>query len=196
MQIELQGKIVELAGETSAVTKSVMDAVAANGGAVEMGAATVADILIVSFPLLPLAPYDPSVLLETAKITGEAMAARGSGRIVFLVSAAAGMPMRRHPEFSVAMAGVMATVRTLAMRLGPHVLVNAVGVGAVAVGAVGEALVAGDAAMLGHASVKRPGTIAEITDTVLFFCDPLNTYATGQMLSVDGGWSAGYGRSF
>ena len=28
------------------------------------------------------------------------------------------------------------------------------------------------------------------------FADPLNTYTTGQMLSVDGGWTAGYGRNF
>jgi NAD(P)-dependent dehydrogenase (short-subunit alcohol dehydrogenase family) len=50
--------------------------------------------------------------------------------------------------------------------------------------------------MLGHASVTRPGTIEEVVDTALFFADPLNTYTTGQMLSVDGGWTAGYGRNF
>ena len=116
---------------------------------------------------------------------------RSSGRIVFVLSAAAEMPMRRHSDFSVQLAPVVATMRTLAMQLGPKVLVNAVGVGA-----IGTPLVAGDPAMLGHASVKRPGTIGEVVDAVLFFCDPLNTYTTGQMLSVDGGWSAGYGRSF
>ena len=77
------------------------------------------------------------------------------------------------------------------MAFGPHLLVNAVGVGA-----IGEPEVARDTAMLSHAAVKRAGTIDEIVDTVLFFCDPLNTYATGQLLSVDGGWSAGYGRNF
>lgn len=61
---------------------------------------------------------------------------------------------------------------------------------------MGEPLLAGDPAMLGHASVKRPGTVAEVADTALFFCDPLNSYTTGQLLSVDGGWSAGYGRNF
>ena len=191
MQIELNNTLVEFAGEMNAVANAAAAALRDNGASTEMGTATVADILIVSLPLLPDANFSAAPLLETARITGEAMFARRSGRIVFLVSAAAGMPMRRHPEFSVAMASVMATVRTLAMRLGPHVLVNAVGVGA-----VGEPLLAGDAAMLGHASVKRPGTVAEVTDTVLFFCDPLNTYTTGQLLSVDGGWSAGYGRSF
>jgi len=191
MRIELNNTLVELVGDTNAVTEAVMVALRGNGASTDMGAATVADILIVSLPLLPVADFDPAPLLQEARMTGDAMFARGSGRILFLVSAAAGMPMRRHPEFSVAMAGVLASVRTMAMQLGPKVLVNAIGVGA-----VGEPLVAGDAAMLGHASVKRPGSVAEVTDTVLFFCDPLNSYTTGQMLSVDGGWSAGYGRSF
>jgi len=190
MRIELKNTLVELRGERNPVATAALEALQANGATVD-AAASLPDFLIVSMPLLPIGGYDPTPLLQAARTTGDAMFARGSGRILFLVSAAAGMPMRRHPEFSVAMAGVMATVRTMAMQLGPKVLVNAVGVGA-----VGEPLVAGDAAMLGHASVKRPGTVAEVTDTVLFFCDPLNTYTTGQMLSVDGGWSAGYGRNF
>ena len=190
MRIELQNISVELRGDQNPVAAATLAALRANGATLD-ALAPLPDILVMSLPLLPVAGYDPAPLLQVARQAGDAMFARGSGRIVFLVSAAAGMPMRRHPEFSVAMAGVMATVRTMAMQLGPKVLVNAVGVGA-----VGEPLLAGDAAMLGHASVKRPGTVAEITDTVLFFCDPLNTYTTGQMLLVDGGWSAGYGRSF
>jgi len=190
MRIELQNTSVELRGDHNPVATATLAALRANGASLE-AAAPLPDILVISLPLLPVAGYDPAPLLQAARQAGDAMFARGAGRILFLVSAAAGMPMRRHSEFSVAMAGVMATVRTMAMQLGPKVLVNAVGVGA-----VGEPLLAGDAAMLGHASVKRPGTIAEVTDTVLFFCDPLNTYTTGQMLSVDGGWSVGYGRSF
>ncbi len=190
MRIDLQSTFVELRGEQNLVAAAALDALEANGAMID-AVARLPDILLLSLPLLPVAGLDPAPLLQAARTTGDAMFARGSGRILFLVSAAAGMPMRRHPEFSVAMAGVLATVRTMAMQLGPKVLVNAVGVGA-----VGEPLVAGDAAMLGHASVKRPGSVAEVTDTVLFFCDPLNTYTTGQMLSVDGGWSAGYGRSF
>jgi len=190
MRIELQNTFVELRGERNPVATAALDALRANGATIEP-IAPVPDILLVSLPLVPVAGYDPAALLQAVRSTGDAMFGRGSGRVLFLVSAAAGMPMRRHPEFSVAMAGVLATVRAMAMQLGPKVLVNAVGVGA-----VGEPLVAGDAAMLGHASVKRPGAVAEVTDTVLFFCDPLNTYTTGQMLSVDGGWSAGYGRNF
>jgi NAD(P)-dependent dehydrogenase (short-subunit alcohol dehydrogenase family) len=38
--------------------------------------------------------------------------------------------------------------------------------------------------------------VDEVCATALFLCDPLNTYLTGQFLCVDGGWAAGYGRSF
>jgi NAD(P)-dependent dehydrogenase (short-subunit alcohol dehydrogenase family) len=190
MRTELNNTFVELRGEQNPVAAAVLDALRGNGATVG-AVAPVPDILIVSMPLLPIAGYDPALLPQGARSVGDAMFARGSGRILFLISAAAGMPMRRHPEFSVAMAGVLATVRTMAMQLGPKVLVNALGVGA-----IGEPLVAGDAAMLGHASVKRPGSVTEVVDTALFFCDPLNSYTTGQMLSVDGGWSAGYGRNF
>ena len=100
-------------------------------------------------------------------------------------------PMRRHPDYSMQMGSMLTCMRTLAMQLGPTVLVNAIGVGA-----IGDPLIAGDAAMVGHASVGRAGTEQEVVDTILFLCDPANTYLTGQMLSVDGGWSAGYGRNF
>jgi NAD(P)-dependent dehydrogenase (short-subunit alcohol dehydrogenase family) len=119
------------------------------------------------------------------------MTVRGPGRLVVLASALAALPARRHPRFSAAMARIPATLRTLAMRHAPQLLVNGVGTGP-----IGDPLLAGDAAMLGHASIKRPGTIGEIIDPILFFCDPANTYTTGQFLLVDGGWSAGYARSF
>ena len=73
-------------------------------------------------------------------------------------------------------------------------LINAVGVGTI-VDERGE-VVAGDSGFLRHASVPRAGTIAEVAAAVLFFCDPLNSYTSGQMLAVDGGWMAGYGRNF
>ena len=191
MEIDLKNVLVALTGDHNPVAAEVVDALRSNGAALGDLSSVLPDILVVSLPLLPRDGYDPQPLLQIARTAASGMVARGKGRIVFLASAMAVMPMRRHPGFSVAMADMFATVRTLAMECGPTVLVNAVGVGA-----VGEPLVAGDAAMLSHASVKRSGTVREVTDTLLFFCDPLNTYTTGQMLSVDGGWSAGYGRNF
>jgi NAD(P)-dependent dehydrogenase (short-subunit alcohol dehydrogenase family) len=42
----------------------------------------------------------------------------------------------------------------------------------------------------------RPGRIEEAVAALLFLADPMNTYTTGQVLTVDGGWTAGYGRDF
>ena len=50
--------------------------------------------------------------------------------------------------------------------------------------------------MLSHVPLGRPGGIADLTGAVLFLADPKNGYTTGHVLAVDGGWTAGYARSF
>ena len=100
--------------------------------------------------------------------------------------------MRRHPDYSRDMAAAVTVMSTLAMEFAPRVLVNAVGFGVIET----DTLVSGDVAQLTHASVGRAGTLEEALAPVLFFCDPVNTYTTGQLLAVDGGWTAGYGRNF
>jgi 3-oxoacyl-[acyl-carrier protein] reductase len=42
----------------------------------------------------------------------------------------------------------------------------------------------------------RPGTPDEIAVAVLFLADPENSYMNGHILTVDGGWTAGYTRDF
>lgn len=187
MQIDLRGQTVALAGDTNAITRAAFDCLLANGAT----KGDAADVLLVSLPLVPVDGLDVAPLLATARAAAVRMADGKGGRILFLLSAIAGMPMRRHASYSVQMAAALAGMRGLAMEFGPKVLVNAIGAGV-----IGEPVSAGDAAMLSHASVKRAGMVEEIVDTVLFFCDPMNTYTTGQLLNVDGGWSAGYGRDF
>lgn len=191
MEIDLNGAAVALDGETNPIVDAVLAALRANGGTVlEAGDA---DILLMSNPLRPgTTMQDPRCQHADARRAAVAMAERGGGRIVFLISATAGMPMRRHPRFSMENAAILAGMRALAMEFGPKVLVNAVGFGAVE----DETMVSGDKAMLSHTPVGRAGCIEEAVAAVLFFCDPLNTYTTGQMLGVDGGWTAGYGRNF
>jgi len=192
MEIDLNGAAVALDGETNPIVDAAFTALRANGGTF-VEATDTADILLMSNPLRPgTTAQDPRCQHADARKAALAMAERGGGRIVFLISATAGMPMRRHPRFSMENASILAGMRTLAMEFGPKVLVNAVGFGAVEDGT----MVSGDKAMLSHTPVGRAGCIEEAVAAVLFFCDPLNTYTTGQMLSVDGGWTAGYGRNF
>ncbi|UVK43046.1 SDR family oxidoreductase [Mesorhizobium sp. AR07] len=194
MEIDLEGVSVALDGDSNLIAEAALAALQANGGQLVEGShAREADILLMSCPLRPgTVAGDPRSLYADARKAAVSMTERGSGRIVFLLSATAGMPMRRHPRFSMENASILAGMRTLAMEFGPKVLVNAVGVGAVE----GETMVSGDKAMLSHTPVGRAGSIEEAVAAVLFFCDPLNTYTTGQMLVVDGGWTAGYGRNF
>jgi NAD(P)-dependent dehydrogenase (short-subunit alcohol dehydrogenase family) len=190
MEIDLAGAGVSLEGDKNPIAEAALAALLANGGRPQRTGTP--DILLLSHQLLPKT-VDTGRTLLLARQSAQAMAARGSGRIVFLLSAIAAMPMRRHPAFSVEMAGILAGVRTLAMEFGPKVLVNAVGFGMVD---NGGALVCGDLVQMSHTPLGRAAALEEAVAPVLFFCDPLNSYTTGQMLAVDGGWSAGYGRNF
>jgi hypothetical protein len=190
MHVDLGGLAFRIIGVEQGLG---LDTALIASGATRAGGDTPPDLLVVCFGLIPDETVAPAAdLIDTAETLAEAMARRGSGRVVFVLSALAAMPMRRFPRFSAQMAAVTAGMRGLAMQLGPKVLVNAVGAGVIEAGA----LLAGDSHMLTHASPPRAGSIGDVTNAVLFLCDPLNSYTTGQLLVVDGGWTAGYGRNF
>jgi hypothetical protein len=194
MKIDLAGRTAVLAGVRHGIAKAVEVALAENGAELarhgEDPPAGVPDILVLSHPL-DLGGNDPEPLASLARETAGAMRQRGAGRIVHIVSAAGLVPMRRHEAASASMAATIAGLRALAMQMAPEVLVNAV-----AAGFVDAADGAADPAMLSHAPLGRGGTVQEVVNAVLFLCDPMNSYTTGQVLAVDGGWTAGYGRNF
>lgn len=189
MIVDLKGRRARLLGETNPVSTALWKALMANGAVLAAG--DDADLGVVSLPLLPVAGISIDPLLDEMHRWADAMATRGGGRMLLLVSALAVMPMRRHPEFSRRIAGAIPAVRSLAMRHGETVAVNAL-----ALGAIGQPEVAGDAAMLSHVPVGRPGSVDDAVGSGLYLLDPCNSYTTGQVLVVDGGWSVGYGRSF
>lgn len=188
MRIDLAGRTVRIEGVADAIPDALRMRFADCGAAVVTDG--VPDVMVLSCPLHDVPGFDWAALADTARTTGAAMQASGGGRMLFLLPAVAGLPMRRAPDLSAQGAAMLAQMRVLAMALAPTVVVNALGVGAI------EGGVSGDAAMVGHASVGRAGTVDEVCATALFLCDPLNTYLTGQFLCSDGGWAAGYGRNF
>lgn len=191
MKIDLAGRTAELSGSRNALAAAVEAALAANGAQWTKGnAAITPDILILSHPL-DVDTAGSAALTERAAATAKAMLARGSGRIVHLLSAMGVVPMRRHAGASAAMASAIAALRVLAMQSAPKVQVNGVAAGFIE-GPDGAA----DPAMLSHIPLARAGTAEEVANAVLFLCDPMNSYTTGQVLAVDGGWTTGYGRDF
>lgn len=108
-------------------------------------------------------------------------------RIVHVISAAGVVPLRGDAAFSAAQAGLASLTRALAMELAPDVVVNAL-----AVGAVDDT----DQRLVSHSPLKRAAAPAEIANAALFLADPANTYTTGHVMTVDGGWSIGYARDF
>jgi pteridine reductase len=99
-------------------------------------------------------------------------------------------PLRRHPVYSVAKAGVITLTRSLARELGPAVRVNAVSPGPVMWPEDGmdRAL---QAEIIDKTALKRSGSADDVARAVLFFATEA-PFVTGQILAVDGGRSVGW----
>lgn len=125
-------------------------------------------------------------------------------RMVNIASIAGLVPLRLQCAFTAAKAGVVNLTRAMAIELGREgILVNAVAPGSTMTEGTRQ-LFYGDNGlfresaqrMIDHIPVGRPGTVEEIARTVLFLADPESSYITGQCITVDGGWTAGYHRDF
>lgn len=138
------------------------------------------------------------VFLVSRAVSRE-MLARGAGRIVNIASVAGIVPLRLQCAYTSAKAGVINLTRTMAIELAAKgIAVNCVAPGSILTEMTRKVFYAEDATMsqqamqlLNHIPMGRVGTVEEIARATLFFVDPQTTYTTGQVLSVDGGWSAG-----
>jgi pteridine reductase len=99
-------------------------------------------------------------------------------------------PLRRHPVYSVAKAGLIMLTKSLARELGPHIRVNAIAPGPVLWPDDGldKAL---QEEIIDRTALKRAGTAADVARAALFFAAEA-PYVTGQILAVDGGRSVGW----
>ncbi|MEX0900703.1 MAG: pteridine reductase [Gammaproteobacteria bacterium] len=111
--------------------------------------------------------------------------ARRDGAIVNLVDIHASRPMKGHPVYSSAKAGLAMLTRALARELAPHIRVNGVAPGAVLwpEGGIEPAL---KQQILDATALKRHGTPDDIAQAVRFLALEA-PFVTGQVLAVDGG---------
>lgn len=128
------------------------------------------------------------------------MIAGGGGRVINIASVVGLAAMRLQSAFAAAKAGIIHLTRAMALELGPQgVLTNAVAPGSVLSDGTRALFYAGDGSFAGrtaefmaHVPLGRPGTAEEIAEAVLFLASPGASYINGQVLAVDGGWTAGY----
>jgi len=121
------------------------------------------------------------------------------GRIVNIASSLGIVPVRLQCAFIAAKGGLVHLTKGTAIELGPHnILVNCVAPGSTLTEGTKGLYYGENAAereraerLLSHVPLRRPGTCEEMAHAVLFFCAPESGYITGQILAVDGGWTAG-----
>jgi 3-oxoacyl-[acyl-carrier protein] reductase len=129
---------------------------------------------------------------------------RQRGRIINIASIVGLVPLRLQCAYVAAKAGVVNLTKAMALELGPDgILVNGIAPGSTLTDGTRKLFYGDDGLfrdsvrrMLDHVALGRPGEVDEIAVAAQFLADPENTYMTGHVLVVDGGWTAGYARDF
>lgn len=112
------------------------------------------------------------------------------GVIINIVDVHSQRPLRNHPVYGAAKAGLAMLTRSLARDLGPDIRVNGVSPGAILWPESGmpEHI---QKNIVGKTALKRAGQPEDIAAAVLFLVKDA-PYVTGQILAVDGGRSTGW----
>jgi pteridine reductase len=110
-----------------------------------------------------------------------------NGCIVSIVDIHAERPLKEHPVYSMAKAGLVMMTRALACELGPEVRVNAVAPGAI-LWPENDMDDATRERIVSRTFLKRRGDPADIAKAVLYLVREA-TYMSGQVMTVDGGRS-------
>jgi NAD(P)-dependent dehydrogenase (short-subunit alcohol dehydrogenase family) len=147
---------------------------------------------------------DLTGLYIVSKAVIPVMRSAGSGRIINIASVVGLVPLRLQSAFVAAKAGVVNLTKSMAIELGAEgILVNAIAPGSILTEGTKQLFYGEDGKfkesvnrLLEHIPLGRPGTPEEVAHAALFLAAPEASYVNGAILTVDGGWTAGYAREF
>ncbi len=122
------------------------------------------------------------------------------GRVINIASVVGLVAMRLQAPYVAAKAAVAHLTRAMALELGPRgVTTNAIAPGSVLTELTKQLFYGEDGKFAGrteefmqHIPIGRPARAEEIAEAALFLASPAAGYINGQVLAVDGGWTAGF----
>jgi len=112
--------------------------------------------------------------------------AKNQGCIINIVDIHADKPLKGHPIYCMAKAGLVMMTKALAKELGPMIRVNAVAPGAILWPEGMEAEIKSE--IMERTALKRKGDPHDIAKAVLYLARDAD-YMTGQIMAIDGGRS-------
>jgi NAD(P)-dependent dehydrogenase (short-subunit alcohol dehydrogenase family) len=147
---------------------------------------------------------DLNGLFYMSRAAARVMKPKKSGRIINIASIVGLVPLRLQCAFAAAKAGVVNFSKAMALELGQHgILVNAIAPGSILTEGTSNMFWGEKAAqtelgksMIAHVPLGRAGHPEEIAHAALFLAAPESSYITGSVITVDGGWTAGYAREY
>ena len=147
---------------------------------------------------------DLTGLFLMSRAASRPMLEQGSGRIINIASVVGLVPLRLQCAFAAAKAGVVHLTKAMAIELGGRgVLTNGIAPGSIITPGTKQLFYSDEGAfkdsvgvLMSHIPLGRPGLPEEIAHAALFLAAPESSYINGHILTVDGGWTAGYTREF
>ena len=166
-----------------------IDAVVANAGG-QLAARRVGD--------LPIGKWYETLDLNltgayfTARAGYEYLQQSRVGRMVFVSSIAAKVPLSRMSAYAAAKAGVEGLVRALCVEWAEDgICVNAVSSGLIDTVSSSEIPEKIREKILSRTTLHHPGNVSDVVGAILFLIGDASPYISGQILSVDGGYGLG-----